>query len=138
MMTQFMMIKTSDNLDCPPGVYLRSIGTHEDFLQTVARGYFGSSATCRLVVDQTGVTEPLVDDVWDAQRTGQDLTRVGLVALARHLLDERIEFVCWCGNESHELPTVESWSEFLAQLRLQTNDQPADLYVHYRPSAGQR
>jgi hypothetical protein len=129
-----MIIESGDNLQILPGIRLQTLDMSADFLQPIALTYFRSSENCRLVVGPTGLAAPLIDDIWEAQRSGRRIDSVPLVRLMSQLVDRNIGFICWCGSDSRDLPQVGSWEDLMAQLQAQTAAQPADLYIHYEPS----
>jgi len=134
-MTQFMLVKSGTGIDAPSGISLQPFGEADDFLCSVARFYFGSIDDCRLVVDPHGVTEPLVDELWEAQRSGEDLGRGALFQLVSDLVQHGVEFVLWSGGDFGDLPIVRTMHEVEDQLRSQTRAQPADVILHFCPSA---
>ena len=50
----------------------------------------------------------MLDDVWEAQQKGQDLEQTPFVNMMKQLIQERVGFVCWCANDSEDLPQVSS------------------------------
>jgi hypothetical protein len=133
-MTQFMIVKTCDCIDAPDGIWFRPIRKADDFLISVATYYFGILASSCAVVDRSGRVEPLVDDASDAQQAGRDIRDTAFVGLLLQLVRAGVEFVCWSGGDFKALPTVDSWADVLSELRSQTAIQPADFYIHFRPS----
>lgn len=132
-MTQFMLVGSPRSMDLSPGVLVRPIPGSDDFLESVACHYFGGPHGCRVVTDESGRTEPLIDDVCDAQQLHRDIGSTAFVKAARTFVEEGIEFICWCSADHDRLPIVHSWAEFEEQLLSQTAVQPADLFVHFKP-----
>jgi len=132
--TQFMLINTPKPVDLPPGVKLEPIARGEDFILSVARDYFGNTDNCHVVTDGSGRTEPLIDDVCDAQQQHRDIESTAFVKATRAFIHASIEFVCWSAADSSDLPKVRSWAEFEEELLSQTVAHPADFYVHFAPA----
>ncbi len=131
-MSQFVMITSADNLELPNGLRLCAIESNEDFFQSIAQSYFGTWGNCRLVFDESGRTEPIIDDVFEAQQFGCGIEEIAFVKLLTQLVKNKTEFICWCGKEYNDLPVVLSWTDLIDQLLKQTAVQPAEFYVHYR------
>jgi hypothetical protein len=128
-----MLVKSPVSAAPSLGAHLNPIGTHDDFLQAVARRYFGDAENCRVVADEDGRMEPLIDEVWDARQRHRDIATTPFAALARMLVQEGVEFICWSASDHDDLPVVHSWPEIEGELLSQTAFQPADFYVHFQP-----
>jgi hypothetical protein len=132
-MTQFMMLRGGERLRLPPQTRLYPVSPHDDFLAEVAREHFGSVEGCRMLVDRSGVSAPLIDEVWEAQIHGRDVADTTFASVAAQFIQSGTEFICWHASDFRHLPVVSSWSGFLAELRSQTHGQPADFWVRYQP-----
>jgi hypothetical protein len=129
--TQFMLARSKPTFAIPDCIVVQA--PDGDLLQTVASEYFGADNDCCLIVDRSGRTEPLIDDVWEAQNSRRDPLSTPFMKLLAMLIDGGVEFVCWCGSDFWDLPSPANLAEVQEQVLLQTATQPADLYVHYRP-----
>ena len=132
-MTQFIMIRRGDRLRIPEQAQLRTVAPEDDFLADVAREHFGTVEGCRMLVDSSGASEPLIDEAWEAQLHGQDVADTPFAKVAAQLIHAGTEFICWHASSYRHLPVVDSWEGFLAELRQQTRKQPADFWVHFQP-----
>lgn len=130
-MTQFIMVRAQPSSSPAFGICFLVI--REEWLAQIAKEYFGTSKGCRLVVDDEGRAEPLIDDVWEAQRNGEDPFRTKFIALLQQLVDESIPFVCWASSDFRDLPLAVSFTEVKAEVLSQTVTQPAELFLQYRP-----
>ena len=116
------------------GVLLTPIDASNDLLRNVAASYFGQWQACRVVTNEKGSGESLIDDVWEAQNRGQSIENTAFVALLGVLIEAKIRFVVWHGADYLNLPTVGSWRDAVEVVRDQTRHQPADLYLRFDPS----
>ena len=130
-MSQFVMTIIDRQIIPPQGIYLREITSDEDFLQSIALKYFGTLDNCRLIVDKSDCSEPLIDDVWNAQRSNTDIEELAFVKLLTMLIDYQHKFICWCGSDFLELPIIASKADLLNELLSQTAEQPAEFYAQY-------
>lgn len=130
-MTQFMIARSAALPDLPSSVVARAI--NDEFLKLVASEYFGIVDDCWAITDNSGRTEPLIDDVWEAQRAHQDPSTTPFMQMLTILADHDIEFICWCSSDFHDLPKASSLEEIRALVLSQTALQPADLYIHFQP-----
>lgn len=130
--TQFMIARTGNSsVAAPDGIFLLAIAAEDHFLRGIAAHYFADPSQCRSVVDAAGVLEPLIDEVWSAQQRGCGVASTAFARLARQLVAEGADFVCWHADDFLDLPVVTSWDAFLHELVKQTRAQPADFFVHY-------
>lgn len=119
-MSQFILIERELCAPHPEAIAICLIDAANDYLQSVAADNFADWRQCRLVTDLTGRGESLIDDVWRAQQDGVPIEETTFVSFLRGLFDSGVGFVIWHGGDAADLPTVDSWSETLEQLRTQT------------------
>lgn len=71
-----------------------------------------------------------IDDVWEAQRDGRDVSVTPFYRLAAQVLSTPgAALICWCGSDFIDLPRVASLAEMERELVEQTKAQPADLFM---------
>lgn len=133
-MTQIVMIGNHLSSQLASGIVLTPVKNDDTQLLAIARDLFCDANEFFLVAGNDGRSEPLIDDVWEAQRDGRRIEDILFVKLTHQLIGLGIEFACWIGADYRNLPVVSTWERFRAELLVQTKDQPADLYVHYRPA----
>jgi len=136
-MTQLMLVgPLRPHIVPPSGVCFRRIDdANAELMARVAAEYFGEPPLrCSAVGNESGVLEPLIDDVYDAQREGVDGTRAAFGILVALLVAGGVPFACWSGADYRDLPLFHSWAELWAEVRRQTAVQPADLWVRYAPA----
>lgn len=137
-MTQLMLVGPCAHIIPPSGVRFRPIDdANGQLMARVAAEYFGEPLRCSAVGDESGVLEPLIDDVCDSQRRGGDGSETSFGILVHALVADCVPFACWSGADYRDLPLVCSWTELWAAVRRQTAVQPGDLWVRYA-SAKQR
>jgi hypothetical protein len=127
-----MMVNSVSAPTAPEGIVAAPLGRGDDLLEMIARHHFGVPERCWVIADGQGRTEPIVDEVWEAQRNGQDIRETRFARFVSSLCRSGVEFVCWCGGDFRELPVVHTWEELLHELTLQTAAQPADLFLHFQ------
>lgn len=136
-MTQFFMAARKSAQPLPPGVEMRDAGQAELF-RTVCDSYLSRSLSPQLVVEDSGLAAPLIDEVWEVLHDNGDIRQLRLVELAEMLFDQDLPFVLWCGSEFSDLPIVGSLAEFIREIEVQAAEQPADVFLTFpggKPSA---
>jgi hypothetical protein len=136
-MTQFMLVESDVRLRLPPGTRADRVGRFgnraEEFLAEVAEYQFGTSTGYSVVTSDGRSIEPLIDDVWEALENGSEIEATDFGRFAAMLIRDGIGFACWAADDYRDLPIVCSWDELATQLRGQTRNQPAELYVRFSP-----
>jgi len=132
-MSQFIMVRTSSKVPVPEGSYFQKIDKSDSLFGTVSAAYGFAPDACRLVVDNHGCAEPLIDDLHDALRRGQPIIDTSFGRFAYELFRSGVEFICWCATDFRELLVVHSWEEFLEQIKIQAALQPADVFLYFGP-----
>ena len=132
-MSQFVMVRAVEDIGAPAGIVLCEIDAHDEFLGAVAREYFATADACRLVVDVSGAAESFMNSAWEARGTGGRVEETAFARFACSLIEIGAEFICWAGADYLDLPVVSSWAGFVEQLKVQTAQQPADCWIHFRP-----
>lgn len=133
-MTQFCLVAHEIAVPGLPDLRFSPIQAGDDLLGRVATKYFDGWQGCRQVCDETGVVEPLIDEVVEAQEAGEPIEKTRLMVLLRHLVEANIAFVLWHGSDYQQLPVSNTWADVVANIREQTLLQPADVYLSFSPA----
>lgn len=132
-MTQFMLVTNGAQEHLVGGVVLRRVTPGEELLCDVALEYFGDATQCWLVVDESGRTEPLLDQLWTAQQEGAGVTESRFGEFMIRLAEACVGYVCWCGPDFRRIARVRTAKEVREQLTQQTAQQPADVWLWFAP-----
>jgi hypothetical protein len=132
-MPQFILIENETPLEGLQGIRLSALASSQDFLTEVAQHYFGDWGQCRLVTNLDGVSEPLIDDIWDAQLDGNPVKNQPFVQFLCRLVRDRVSFAIWCSNDYRDLPIATTWEDVMRELARQTRWQPADTWLLFSP-----
>jgi hypothetical protein len=113
---------------------LRKPTTYDEVLSAVLEEYGLAMGEWRMLTAQDGTADGLVDDAHAAFRAGRAVNGTRFGVFMEELIRCEVEFLCWCGSDYENLPLVGSWEEFVRETERQIADQPADLFLHYRPA----
>ena len=98
-----------------------------------ARCFFCVIARCGR--RRRGSTEPLIDEVCDAQIAGNSIEETTFLRVLKTLVDQEVRFVIWHGSDHSEIPVTRTWVRIVEAVREQITMQPADLYLYFAPPA---
>lgn len=133
-MSQFIMIGRAPESSMPGGLQAKVASSNDALLAAVATTYFSGPSEVRLVTDEQGGAESLVDDIWEALAAGKSPLATSIGKFLEGLISSGIGFVLWCGDDFTELNVVHSVGELLMQFKKQAAAQPAEVWLVYQPA----
>lgn len=118
----------------PAGLQAERSANSDALFAKVATIYFSDPSEVRLVTDEQGGAESLVDEVWEALAAGKSPLATPIGEFLEGLIGSGIGFVFWCGEDFAELNVVHSVGDLRLQLQEQAAAQPAEVWLAYRPA----
>ncbi len=132
-MTQFIMVQREHLASMSARMRLLELASDDALFSQVAAKYFATTSEVRILADEGGGAEALVDDVWDAISSGESLMATELGRVLLECIDRRVAFVMWCGSDYDDIPCVTSATDLDAGFRSQAASQPAEVWLAYLP-----